>query len=1846
MKILHLLLLIFSLILLNSCTDTENKIREEKETQKIEKENKKENKKKIEKLDWSKYIYFHTSKDIISKSTVEISFVHNFDKDATSKNLISFSPNIEGEIKIDKYKVIFTPKNSFKEGEIYEATLDLTKLIKDIPKKYKTFKFKFHIIKQKVELNVSEFQNNFKKNSHTIGSILKFRVAVKKNDIKPSLTITQGDRKLNFVVIKRSDKKFEVIAEGIKKEEKESEVIIKFNGEKFNTENIEKKVKIPALAKFEVTGIKAVNGETRYINISFSDSLDSNQNLNGLILVKKDREFQKITYKIDNNNIKIYFNKPIMGKVKVYIKSGIKSINNRKIEKSKDQEVIFEILKPSVKFIGKGVILPEGKKLIVPFEAVNFKSVRVLALRVYPQNIGQFLQKNSFDEDRSIKFVGRFLWEKRIDLTNNLELLGGKNRYGVDVTELVKKYPNALFRLTISGSREDSTYICKGDYPPFPKRKIIKNLEDYNSEESSYWDDYDSDNESYSYSNRKNPCYDRYYDTVKSSRNIIASDIGIIAKEGNNSIMNIVTTSIKTSKPISARITVFNFQGEKIASTRTDFNGFAKVTLKGKKAFYLVAEKSGKRGYLKLNVDSILSVNNFDTSGITLNSEIKGHIYGERDIWRPGDDIYLTFVLKDGGKIPKNHPISLELYTPRRKLYKKYKPTKSLNKFYAFKLKTSENDITGNWKVVVKIGKIEFRKNIKIETIVPNRLKIKITTNSKILSDKEEEFKLSSVWLHGAKASNLLAQVNVSFKAIKTKFKIFTDYTFDDNTRFTNSRKHQIFDGSLNENGDVTFKHMFSNDMNPSGMLKATFETKVFEDGGDFSVDTFTLPYSKYENYIGIKMPKGGAKRGILLTDKKQTIKIASLDKNGQRVSLKDLEVKIYKISWRWWWSKTKESLAKYSQNSYMSSIIDGKVSTKDGEGSFDFEIKYPAWGRYLVRVCDKTNHCSSKIFYADWPGWAGRARKDNGNGATRLNFSSDKEKYVVGEKATLFLPVTENGRALISIENGSKVLSKRWAMLKKGKNKITIPITKEMTPNIFFNVTLLQAHQDKKNDLPIRLYGIIPVSVDDPRTNLTPILKTPEVVKPLDELEIKVSEKNSKEMTYTIAVVDEGLLSLTRFKTPNLKKSFFKREGLGVKTWDLFDYVIGAYGINLEKIISIGGDSEGEREDSETKGKNRRFVPVVKYIGPFHLKAGAIATHKIKIPKYVGAVRVMVVAGNQKEAYGSADKEVKVKSELMVLTSLPRTLKPDDELLLPITLFKMNPEIKDVEITLTTDKKIQILENGLKPIKVKDGWKMKQSVKLDSDEKIAFFKIKVKSIGKSHIKVSAKSKKFNTAYDTYIEIKPPNNMAIELKKITIEANKNFETKVLPFGIQNSNKLTLEFSTIPPLNLEKRLNYLIKYPHGCIEQTTSSVFPQLYLNKLIKLNDNQKSKIQDNIEAAILRIQKFQNSEGGFTYWPGAGDKASLWGTNYALNFLLEAEKLGYSIPGDLKYKAIEFQNREATTWIDSKNRMIQSYRLYTLAIARKANIGAMNRLKELKNLDNSSKWLLASSYYIIGQKKIARDMAKDLTLSVNRVTPNTYGSTLRDKAIILNSMNIIKDSRRTEMIKVIAENIASKNWYSTQTTAYSLMAISRFYSNKTDTNFNFKLSVDGKETQILSNTPIYQKRIENFLKKGSSISVKNPNNYPLFLSIINMGIPKIGTEKEYSNDIQLFATYEDVNNITKIKQGKDFNLLLKIKNLKNKKLENIAITYIVPSGVQINRNQIDQTNLDFIDIRDDRVYYYLSLNPNETKKLHLSLNGSYSGKYYHPAISASSMYDNTISALLKGFWIEIILKD
>ncbi|MES2514112.1 MAG: MG2 domain-containing protein [Bacteroidota bacterium] len=1791
-------------------------------------------------------------------------------------NLFDFSPAIDGKLTwIDKKTVEFKPAEKLNTDQTYKAGFHLGKVL-PVSDDLKEFAFEFATLKQAMEITIDEYKTG-DNNSLQIEGTLTTADYADNLLIEKTTQASQGSANLEIKWLHENSTTHHFTIDRVIKGK--GNVTLAYNGEPIGaTEKNTQEITIPNSNEFILLNVLINNEPDQFVTLQFSDKIDPNQNLEGLISItnpngavnvsyneygeenneKLPEKESQLTYLIENNSIKIYTNERMVDSRELNVSNAVKNYNGKHLKDAIVQNLFFEDLKPSVRLVGKGVILPNSSGLIFPFEAVNLNAVDVRITRIYENNMLQFLQINNLEGSQELRRVGKLIIKKKITLQNTGTPTRNKwNKYSIDLSSLIKAEPGALYNIRLSYNRNYSTYSCQNDTSAKSENDVYTDTESSNDEKDwdyyNSYDDYYDDYYYYDYSERDNPCSRAYYNNKSVNRNILATNIGLIAKRGNNGQISIFASDLISTKSLgNVTIEAFDYQQQKLKTVTTNADGIAILETK-QKPFVLIAKHGQERTYLKLDDGNSLSLSSFEVDGETVQKGIKGFIYGERGVWRPGDTLFLSFILENKTKeFPENYPASLELINPQGQVVQKLTRTKHVNGFYNFTTKTESAAPTGVYLAKVKVGGAVFTKNIRIETIMPNRLKINLDyKKDKIYSsDATLNSDLFINWLHGAPGRNLEAKIDVSLSQIETEFKGYKGYTFDNPAQNFYSETQTIFNGRTDDNGKTTVNAQLSDTKNAPGFLAANFTIRAFEEGGSFSTDRFTIPVSPFTNYVGLKVPETKDGNQYLETDMDHNIQIATVDEFGKATSRSNIEVKVYKLDWRWWWDNYNQDLSSYIGSNYHQPVYTESISSSNGKANFKLRVNQPSWGRYLVYIKDvESGHACGKIIFIDWPSWAGKSPKGN-EGSNVLTVNTDKDEYKVGDKAKISIPSPQGGRALINIENGSRTLLSKWIETKQGVTDYEFTVTKEMTPNIYVFVHLIQPHAQTINDLPIRLYGVASLMVKDENTILKPQIKTEAVWKPESQEIVKVSEASGKEMAYTLAIVDEGLLDITRFKTPDPWKAFYAKEALGVKTWDVYDNVIGAFGNAMSRILSIGGD---DAANNKPENSALRFKPMVRFVGPFHLKKGETATHKIDIPQYVGSVRVMVVAGYQ-GAYGNIEKAVPVRKPLMILSTLPRVLGPGEEVDLPVTVFAMEKKVKNATVTITTDKFTEAIGGNT------------QTVSFNSiGDKVINFKLKIKdALGVSKIKIVAKGAGETASETIEIAVRANNPSVTEADEYVLSSSKNLSVNYSPIGMSGTNKAFLELSTLPPINLSQRLEYLVQYPHGCVEQTTSSVFAGLYLNDVSDLSDNQKKFIDNATKAAINRLKGFQTSSGGLSYWPGL-NAADEWGTNYAGHFLIEAKIKGYSLPYGLLDNWKRYQKQKAQNYTSNTKTayygedLTQAYRLYTLALAGAPELGAMNRLKEKTSLSTEAKWRLSATYALVGQIEVAKKMISNVSSTAKAYQDYyyTYGSLERDDAMILETMTLLKDNSNAFLkVKALAAKLGNNDyWFSTQSTAYCLMAISKYAKvNGANTTVSADVKI-GNETIAVSDfsrTKFKMIELKN-ANASTPIKVSVKGGGSLFARIIKQGIPKAGNETDKFSNLELSVKYTTLNgsliDVTNLEQGTDFVAEVTIKNPGIRGIyRNLALSQIFASGWEIRNQRLD--NVTFVkgdiptyqDIRDDRVYSYFDLGAGATKTFKVLLNASYNGTYYLPGVNCEAMYDNSVTAHISGKWVTV----
>lgn len=1763
--------------------------------------------------------------------SIEIKFLVPFDESGIDENTLSFSPSIKGElIHSDSYTLAYRPAETLPFRQVYKATLSLKPLFPDDPQQSETFSFGFETAGRELVSFQGSFQLASPETPENVfyqGSV-SFSEPVSVSVVEKAVVLSEGAKRHQLtwkeetggttftfatdqILRGEASRHFQLVAD-----EKPLELSQAFTRD----------ITLRGITAFTVDQIVPnTDGINPGFILVFSDELDPSQDIRGLIRVEPPVE---IKTSVAGRNVSISGNFSFGASYTLIVSRGIRSRWGTRTEEEIRRPVEFGDIKPQMVFLHDGVFLPSVGKGKIYFRTVNLRRVRLEVKKVFENNLGQFLQTERLASKRDRNSRFNTSYTQRVGVTvaeENLEIGEEKNfwlNHELDLSLLIEPGETGPFLVSLSFEHEDMIYNLS-------QERYGYRGEAYYSEPSSrgyVW------------------AHGQIYKPV------IVSDIGLTWKSAAVEHRVFATNLMDAQKLEGASVELRSYQNQILASGLTDKDGQIRFENVDGEVFYVTAEKDGLRSVIKAN-EMAWNLSSFDTEGVEVGSGgTRAFLFTERGVYRPGDTIYLSAIVRNQDEtFPEHHPVSLKLTNPRGQTVYEGVNTDGVDGFYQFQLHTEQEDPTGTWQAEVLAGSSRFIKDIRVETIVPFRLKVNLIPEKTALdfTDRELSCRIESKYLFGAPAAGLEASLQYRLAHRDRQFPAFPGFSFSNEAVAFQEASQMVFENRLDPQGTAAVQfHLPPFEAAPSA-LDLILTAGTAEKGGREVTRIETLPVDPYPFYVGIQRPE--MKYGYLQINTGHTIPVLVVDSSGQAVADRTLSYSVYRNNRYWWWEyDTYDDFHLRYKSDSQTEKIDGGTLVSE-ERPVGLSIKPQSWGEYLVEVEDASGHKAAFFFRASLWG-----QSSGGEDAGLLVLKSDRELYHPGEEAVVSLPSMESGNLLVTVEKANTILSAQWRTPAPKQTELHIPITEAMLPNAYVTVSYLQPYEQSDNDRPIRMYGIVALAVEDESTRQEIDIQTEEVLRPGESFVVSLQTGDRKPTQYVLAVVDEGLLDLTAFKTPDPWRSFYGRQRLGVHTYDLFSQILGAHKGDVFRTFAIGG-GEGLLMVDEAKARSqKRFEPVVLITEPTMTDERGRAEARFTMPNYMGSVRLMAAAADGPR-YAASEITVPVRSDLVILPSLPRVLGPEEQVEVTVSVFAMSDAIRTAEINLETEGPVSIAGESSRTI----------TFTPQAREQDVTFKIETKpAVGKARIVFTARSGRFAVTSTTFMEIRASSPPLYRVEQKTLEPGERVSLRIPDEGMPGTNEARLVISPWGNLNLEQRLSWLIRYPWGCVEQNISAVFPQLFLRNIVQMSREEAVEIDQNINAAISRLRKFQLPSGGFSYWPGYKN-VSPWGTSYAGHFLLEAERLGYPVPWQMKERWIQFQYSRALSYQDS--RLTQIYRLYVLALAGRPAVGPMNFIVEnaLSELSDTERWVLAAAYSLAG---IPRTSAKILENTGTNVTgyaeyAGTYGSTLRDQALILEMSRQLGDRKVAEdMYEVVAGKISSQYWYSTQSLGFSLLAVGKYLSlgdNSEPSRIMGTIRLPGgREMPFFIEQEVFSYDLKQGFGDRVSVSIdpKSPARRT-FVRLEWQGTPLRAEVKAESRQLDLRVEWRDGRGYTidpgELEQGTEFWGHYRVSRNSSSPaidIEELALTQILPSGWEIENTRLSGEpppswtvhytlgTEEYTDFRDDRVAWFFDLPRGQRAVDFLvKLRAVTRGRFFLPPTVCESMYRQDTRAVQPG---------
>lgn len=1800
------------------------------------------------------YIAAYTSGAISRAATVQVVFTEDVvtpDKvgKSASPRLLKLSPKVKGELVwLNQRTLEFTPTDRFKSDCNYTATLRLGRIIESVPPEAGEFLFSFRTLRQSVSflylypyrrLEGSEVKS-YIRGALTVTDEVSPEALAECIEITPEggerleVTVTPGvgERTYQFLSAPLS------YAAGNLK--------IGFEGKTIAANSIPaEEFPLEGTNQFLPMGIFLDPGTEQRALIVFTQPLDARQNLAGLI---HSEGLPDPRFRIDGNVVELFPSNRVDGEHRLLIEGSVRAYNGHTLPTGYEFTVDFARPKPAVKFLTSGMIVPATGSVQIPIHAVGMRAVDVTVYKVYQSNL---LYAYQFDpahfNSSSLQRVGKLLFRKTIPFdASALRQQGGT--YTLDLTDLVQMEPGAMYRIGLSMRHELSEY-SQEDIQSVSLQPDNYERFGYSSPYVSCFYDYDYDK----ISDPTTPDYYRYRDFEW--RTILVSNVGLMAKRTQGNTIYCYATSLSEGRPMSGvQVQLYSYQLQPIGSGTTNSEGMVTFEFpQDEDPFLLVGKQGNDCSYLNIrDGGNSLSFSTFDVGGASSQKGLQGFFYGDRGVWRPGDSIFLTLMVEDRlGQLPSSHPVEFVLRSPRGQVVNRQVVPGNEGHVYPFKTRTLEEAQTGYYSVSARVGGAQFTQSLRVETVKPNRLKIDVSHDGEALQGGSlTNARVSSQWLHGATASNLRAQIEAVVTAQEIPFTGYEKYTFTDRIGNPGSTTREVFDGRLSAGGVATF----AVDLPPSLALtrvKAYLRARVYEEAGGYSIKFSETAYSPYSRYVGIRAPESNSY--YLDTDKEQEFDVVVLDSRGNPMPNVTVRAALYRLRWGWWWEHGESSLASYLSGDSRN-MVDEPVNlttNASGHATFTCQIAHDDWGRYALRVTDgRGEHAATEIVYFDWPSSYARDANRYGSDVKVLTFQSDKERYKVGETVKINVPSAKGARLLVSLENAETVLNSFWVETQEGGTEVKFKTTGAMAPNIYANITLLQPHGQTANDLPIRMYGAIPIYVENPDLRLEPVLNLPEEVRPESNFTVKLREKSGKPMTVTLAIVDEGLLDLTNFKTPDPWSYFNRKRALGVTSFDLFDDVMGAYAGTIAGVLRIGGAEDASGGEGGSRSASR-FKPVVRFIGPFDMGKGEKRDIVVSMPNYLGSVRVMAVAAGN-NAYGSAEATLAVRNPLMVQPTLPRQLGIQEQLNLPVAVFAMADNIRDVTVRVEVEGPIAIAGQSTQPVRF-----------TEQGDKIVFFPLRTSSAtGIAKVKVYAEGSGERSLAEVEIDVRNPNPRVNRITTAMVLAGKSGAQSYSPFAEGTGAKGTVEVSKFPAISYGNLLERVSENPYSSLEQQTSRAFVQMLYPEAVEVDKAVAQELNQRVQAFIGRLSQFQVPGGGFSFWPGYS-RADYWVTSYVGHFLCEARDRGYSVPGSLLRDWTSYQSQQAKMWkaenaLDNSP-LQQAYRLYTLARRGNPQQGVMNRFRDTKDIGTAARWRLGHAYAITGNGNIAEQLFTGQLAEeqANEEYSYSYGSTLRDRAMMLEALVDAKKLKEAlPLLQGISSELASRRWLSTQEIGFVMLATTKFAkaSKSGDGKLKGELTIDGQKVKVGGDASTYSFPFTPASTGQGKVSYTNGGESTAFVTVSTSGVSLEPLARGTSNNLSCAVDYLDARgnplNPSRIAQGTDFYMRVKVTNPGYRGyLPQLRLAVTTPSGWEARNTRMEGIESErgdgfyYQDFRDGGVETYFGLAAGETRTYLFHLNAAYAGRFMLAPVSCAALYDASVSASGQGGTVEVV---
>lgn len=1326
----------------------------------------------------------------------------------------------------------------------------------------------------------------------------------------------------------------------------------------------------------------------------------------------------------------------------IQLKAGLPSDVGEKLAKNIDVAVYVPDRKPAVRFTGRSYVLPSRGQQGIPLVSINTSAVSIEIYRIGDRNLAQTLQNGDLSRQLSV-------WD--------VETIQSRNGEKIYAGELpVTSKLNA--EVTTAVPVGDAVGVLKPGAYVMVAKPLHKNSGNENSVATQWF---------------------------------IVSDLGLTAFSGTDGIHTFVRSLSDTNPIAGAKVRLIARNNEVLATGETDAKGyslFAASFAKGEGGLapaILVAEKAGGVEYAFLDLTTAaFDLSDRGVKGRDAPGAIDAFLYTERGIYRPGETVHLSSIVRDSAGKAVTTPMTLIVTRPDGVTHRSIVVTDKGLGGRSSDLALTNAAQTGTWRARLHsdptsapIAQVSFL----VEDFSPERLDMALTAPEGALHPEEtKSIKIAGKYLYGPPAAGLGLEGDIIVKPSSNGLAGFDGYHFglaDEAINPVRQPLANLVNTSAEGTADVPVVLPAIPDT--ARPLEAQVLLRLKEPGGRSIERSLNLPVLTARNRIGIK-PLFNAQEIGGETGKDAAFEVIYLNADGKRVAAAGTKWQLMRLETNWQWY-SRDGVWSYEAVTFTRKVASGTIDISvDAPAAISAAVNY---GRYRLEVTqDGTETAASS--YAFNSGWF--VSVDNPDSPEVLDVALDKDKYNPGETAKLRIASKAAGTALVAVL-GSQLHEMREVQINKGDTEVALDVAKNWGTGVYVTALMYRSMDEASKRMPSRALGLAWLGVDPKPRTLNVAIDTPEKVKSGGKFDIPVTLTGlqpGEEARITVAAVDVGVLNVTRYKTPAPQSWFYQQRKLGVEIRDFYGRLID--GMRAERgSLRSGGDGGGP----EMQGAPPTEEIVSLYSGIVNVDAAGKATISFDMPDFNGAVRVMAVAWSG-DKVGSADKTVIVRDEIAVTMTTPRFLTLGDEARLtlemhnvegPAALYQLAVERSPADIDNAPKERI-----ADKAVDLKVGARSVERVALKPTG-VGLFAYDVRVTGPNGIDVKRR---------VTLDVKPP---AGDIKRTTVAkiaakgGSLTLSKDLVTDLIDNRTRINLSAGPQARFDVPGLLTSLDRYPYGCAEQTVSRALPLVYANAIAsRIGLGTDKELKERVQKAIDHVFSMQDSSGAFGIW--GPSEPDLWLTAYVTDFLTRTKEAGFEVRPDAYAQALDrLQNFIAYAQDFEKGGEDRAYALYVLARNGRAPIGELRYYADTR-LERFStplaKAQLGAALAMMGDKMRAERAFSAaiaaLGTSDTSIARGDYGSILRDGAALVtlaSEVGIAKDEA-PRLVDVIAKAYASRGYTSTQEQSWMLLAANAL----ADEAASARLTLGGAPLQA----PIFRPLTPAEIGKSGGLTLSN----------------------------------------------------------------------------------------------------------------------------------------------------------